>query len=107
MATDLEKARHGEWPQRTGSLAGWVLSRIGARLRGSRQSKARLKLVERIALAPRQTLALVEAEGRRFLVAASADGSPSFYPLDERAANPGSAAARTVRQGAQPARISW
>ena len=37
-------------------------------------------------LAPRQSLALVEAEGRRFLVATSAEGAPAFYPLDEQAA---------------------
>jgi hypothetical protein len=41
-------------------------------------------LVERIALAPRQSLALVEAEGRRFLVATSPEGAPAFYALDER-----------------------
>jgi flagellar biosynthetic protein FliP len=40
--------------------------------------------VERIALAPRQSLALVEAEGRRFLVATSPEGAPTFYALDER-----------------------
>jgi hypothetical protein len=40
-------------------------------------------LVERITLAPRQSLALIEAEGRRILVATSAEGRPAFYPLDE------------------------
>ncbi len=43
-------------------------------------------LLERIALAPRQSLALVEAEGRRFLVATSAEGGPAFYPLESRGA---------------------
>ena len=28
-------------------------------------------------------LALIEAEGRRILVATSAEGGPAFYPLDE------------------------
>jgi hypothetical protein len=64
-----------------GGLAGWLLRR----LRGGRRPQPRLALVERIALAPRQSLALVEAEGRRILVATSADGGPAFYPLDERA----------------------
>jgi hypothetical protein len=36
------------------------------------------RCVERIALAPRQSLALVEAEGRRFLVATSAEGGRRF-----------------------------
>jgi hypothetical protein len=34
-------------------------------------------------LAPRQSLALVEAEGRRLLVATSPEGAPTFYALDE------------------------
>jgi len=59
-------------------LAGWLLDR----LRGSRRPRPRLELVERIALAPRQSLALIEADGRRFLVATSPEGAPAFYPLD-------------------------
>ena len=39
--------------------------------------------VERITLAPRQSLALVEAEGRRILVATSPKAAPAFYALDE------------------------
>lgn len=64
-----------------GGLAGWLLER----LRRSRRPPPRLALLERIALAPRQSLALVEAEGRRFLVATSPEGAPAFYALDERA----------------------
>ena len=64
-----------------GGLAGWLLSRFRA---GVRQ-RPRLELLERIALAPRQSLALIEAEGRRFLVATSPEGAPAFYALDERA----------------------
>jgi flagellar biogenesis protein FliO len=45
----------------------------------------RLQILERIALAPRHTLALVESEGRRFLVATSPEGAPVFHSLDERA----------------------
>jgi hypothetical protein len=63
-----------------GGLVGWLL----ARLRSGGRPRPRLELVERIALAPRQSLSLIEAEGRRFLVATSAEGSPAFYPLDER-----------------------
>lgn len=63
-----------------GGLAGWVLDR----LRSSGRRRPRLELVERIALAPRQSLSLVEAEGRRFLVVTSPEGSPAFYALDER-----------------------
>jgi hypothetical protein len=96
-------------------LAGWLLDR----LRGSRRPRPRLELVERIALAPRQSLALIEAEGRRFLVATSPEGAPAFYPLDGelRPVN-ARASAGPVRppaypaadKGARPAvsaRVSW
>jgi len=63
-----------------GGWAGWLL----ARLRSGGRRRPRLELVERIALAPRQSLSLVEAEGRRFLVVTSPEGSPAFYALDER-----------------------
>lgn len=61
-----------------GGLAGWLLER----LRRRPETKPRLALLERITLAPRQTLALVEAEGRRILVATSPEGAPTFYALD-------------------------
>ncbi|MGA3009712.1 MAG: flagellar biosynthetic protein FliO [Terracidiphilus sp.] len=83
-----------------GGLAGWLLGRLKA---GGR-TRSRLELVERIALAPRQSLALVEAEGRRFLVATSPEGAPSFYALDER-----SSAQRDRQAGSArlAARVSW
>ena len=77
-------------------LAGWLIGK----LRGKRRERPRLELVERIALAPRQSLALVEAEGRRILVATSPEGGPAFYPLDERARSPST-------RGQQSPRISW
>jgi hypothetical protein len=61
-----------------GGLAGWLL----ARFRRAPRTRPHLALLERIALAPRQSLVLVEAEGRRLLVATSADCGPVFYPLD-------------------------
>lgn len=65
--------------QSCAGLAGWLLSR----LRGVRRPQPRLALLERITLAPRQSLSLVEADGRRFLIATSADGTPAFFCLDE------------------------
>ena len=87
-----------------GGLAVWLLNqwrsaRSGLALRGLGKQAPRLALVERITLAPRQTLALVEAEGRRFLVASSAEGAPAFYPLES-----GRASTRT--RGVK-ARVSW
>jgi flagellar biogenesis protein FliO len=81
-------------------LAGWLLGR----LRAGGGGRPKLALLERITLAPRQSLALVEAEGRRFLVATSPEGAPAFYALDERMApaRPGK------DRPAQPAaRVSW
>ena len=77
-----------------GGLVAWLLGRAQGRLRSS----PRLALIERIALSPRQSLALVEAEGLRFLVATADNGAPAFYPLDDRA--------RATRR-ASAARVSW
>lgn len=78
-------------------LAGWLLGR----LRNGARPQPRLALLERITLAPRQTLALVEAEGRRFLVATSPEGAPALFPLDEQRAED-----RPVRGAVRvPARI--
>jgi hypothetical protein len=77
-----------------GGLAGWLLGRLRNRVR----AQPRLALLERISLAPRQTLSLVEAEGRRFLIASSPEGSPAFYPLE----------GSRSRAGNQPrGRVSW
>ena len=81
--------------QKLGGLAGWFLRR----LRPHAHPRPSLALLERITLAPRQSLALVEAEGRRFLIATSAEGAPAFYALEYRAGRNVKAAART--------RISW
>lgn len=81
-----------------GGIAGWVM----ARWRRTRRNAPRLALLERIALAPRQSLALVEADGHRLLVATSADGGPAFYALDSCPSD------RTTRSATRhPARISW
>jgi hypothetical protein len=58
-------------------LAAWLL----AKLRRGALKEPRLALVERISLAPRQIVALVEADGQRFLVATSPEGAPVFFPL--------------------------
>jgi len=83
-----------------GGLAMWVLER----LRRTPRCAPRLALLERITLAPRQSLALVEAEGRRLLVATSPEGAPTFYALDGQPMRTVMArSASTKRAG----RISW
>lgn len=59
------------------SLLRWLIAKISGRVR----TESRLLLVERINLAPRQSLSLIEADGQRLLVATSADGAPAFYAL--------------------------
>lgn len=81
----------------TGGLAAWLVDRMR---RPGRRTKPRLELLERIALGPRQSLALVEAEGVRLLVATSAEGSPAFYRLSGREGN-------ADRQTRGSARVSW
>ena len=82
-------------------LGAWLLGR----LRGRRQAQPRLALLERITLAPRQSLALIEAEGRRILVATSPEGGPAFYPLDENGISRVRAGANGAPHGRQ--RTSW
>lgn len=79
----------------TAWLAAWLRRRWGA----SARRAPRLAMVERIALAPRQMLALVEAEGRRFLVATSPEGAATFYPLDPTG--------RSASSRGASGRVSW
>jgi hypothetical protein len=69
----------------------------------------RLALVERIALAPRQSLALVEAEGRRFLVATSPEGGPAFYALDaqNQRGTPARSSGSMRPVSSSAGRVSW
>jgi hypothetical protein len=92
-----------------GGVAGWLIARLAQR----RRPAHRLEVLERITLAPRQSLALIEAEGRRLLVATSAEGPPAFYNLDGQG-NPDGRAnihghGTSVSFGAEPRlrRISW
>ncbi len=77
---------------RPAGIAGWLL----ARLAPGRVQQPRLAVLERVTLAPRQSLALVEADGRRLLVGSSAEGGPVFYEL-----------ARPARAAERGRRISW
>jgi hypothetical protein len=96
MASGVDEKAGG-----SGGWAGWLL----ARWNGRRHAEPRLALVERITLAPRQSLALIEAEGRRILVATSPEGGPAFYPLDEPANSRTPASASVALHGRS--RVSW
>jgi hypothetical protein len=73
-------------------LGEWLL----ARLRRRALREPRLALVERISLAPRQIVALIEADGQRLLVATSSDGAPVFFPLKPSAPRRTTKRARTA-----------
>jgi flagellar biogenesis protein FliO len=88
-------------------LGGWLLKPLLNRLHRPRFREPRLALLERIALAPRQSLALVEAEGRRFLVATSAEGGPAFYALDGGARPAVRRAPRISAPRISAPRVSW
>jgi hypothetical protein len=70
----------GAAPGIVGGLTGWLL----ARLQGKSRPRPQLAVLERITLAPRQSLTLIEASGHRLLVATSADGTPAFYAVGGR-----------------------
>ena len=76
--------------------------RLLERMRRGRGIPPSLTLVERIALAPRQSLALVEVDGRRLLVATGPEGAPAFYALETR----GSRSTHDASTG-HSGRISW
>ena len=98
MRLEINRNSSGQNPL-AGGLSGWLLGRLLGGLRGERRQGPRLAMVEGIALAPRQSLALVEAEGRKFLIATSSEGAPTFYPLDERT--------RPAFSARSAARVSW
>ncbi|HWA94500.1 MAG TPA: flagellar biosynthetic protein FliO [Terracidiphilus sp.] len=65
----------GAWLAAWLRTSGWRMERKAA------QQASRLAIVERIPLAPRHQLALIEADGQRLLVALNQEGAPAFYPL--------------------------
>ena len=65
----------------TGRLGSQLAAWLSRRLHASSAPPAQLSILARIALGPRQSLALVEAEGVHVLVGTSADGPPSFFSL--------------------------
>jgi hypothetical protein len=86
LALERSGTASGIAPQIRPGLAAWLV----ARFRRRAITVPRLALVERISLAPRQTVALVEADGQRLLVATSSDGAPVFFPLKSVAPRPSS-----------------
>jgi hypothetical protein len=58
-------------------FVGWLLGRVRQRS----EVRRRLVLVERISLAPRQTVCLLEVDDQKLLIATAQDSSPSLCLL--------------------------
>ena len=95
MKEGLEKWKN---PAAVKRVAGWILGRLGH----TQRADDRLKLIQRIQVAPKQGLALVEVEGRRLLLATGSDGAPAFFPLEHP---PLAGPVRASRMSGR--RISW
>jgi len=78
LRAHLDNPRHHLAKRLGGGLAAWILNNWQTSL----ARPTRLALIARIPLGPRQAVALIEAEGMHLLVATSADGAASFFPLD-------------------------
>lgn len=83
------------------NLFGRILRQTGRK----RAVERRLALIERISLTQHQTLALVEADGRRLLVATSPDGAPAFFSLEQPQIGNGSIA--RLKSMGTGRRVSW
>ena len=109
----IDRKKIGPTLQECGGLLAWLVSRVRTGAQARQQRKSRLALLDRISLAPRQSLALVEAEGRCFLVGTSPDSGPVFYPLDGMPASVARATKRRANRtpvtatASIAARVSW
>lgn len=84
MNVKMESGRNRETLDLRSSVNGLtdrLLQQFRRQFKGMAQAPPRLVLIERIALAPRQSLALVEAEGQQLLIATSPESAPVFYAL--------------------------
>jgi hypothetical protein len=77
LRAHLDNPRHQLARKLGSALAAWMFSNFQPSL----ARPVRLALIGRIPLGPRQSVALVEAEGMHLLVATSTDGAASFFPL--------------------------
>jgi hypothetical protein len=83
----------------THRLGSGLIARLLRGWQVSAERPARLALIARIELGARQTVALIEAEGERLLVASSADGGVSFFPLNGSDSNRDESSARPFGMG--------
>lgn len=92
-----------------GGVFGWLVKKLKTGFAQREQHGSRLTLLDRISLAPRQSLVLIEAEGRRILVATSSDGGSAFFALDGEAHRASDRPHRfsTESKLTESSRVSW
>ena len=64
------------------SLGSWMVNR----LRSRSEVVAKVRILERLRVTPRNGLVLIEIEGERLLMATSEGSAPAIYPLKRPAA---------------------
>lgn len=77
LRANLDHPAHRVGSRLGSGLTAWLARHFQA----SSSPPPQLSILARIALGPRQSLALVEAEGVHVLVGIASDGPPSFFPL--------------------------
>jgi hypothetical protein len=95
LAVELRSTTPDKDQQKRPGMAAW----LAGCFRHRALNEHRLTMVEKINLAPHQTVTLIEADGQRLLVATSGDGTPSFYPLKDAASGSDLTVANRGRMG--------
>ncbi|HTH43250.1 MAG TPA: flagellar biosynthetic protein FliO [Terracidiphilus sp.] len=109
----IDRGKVGRTLRECGGVVAWLLYRLQTGAKAREERKSQLTLLDRISLAPRQSLALVEAEGRRFLIGTSPDSGPVFYALQPSSATLAQLAKpRALKSlagfpGSKSTRVSW
>lgn len=102
-SSSLQAASVRNWPRR---ILEWAMVGLLRSWQRSTARPARLAVIERISLGPKQSLVLVEADGVRLLVATSGEAASAFFPLSSPASvasiENGAALSPSVPSGVAP-----
>lgn len=89
LTAGVPRGMRSDFSLRGRGLGAWLMSRFRSRCNAT----ARLRMLENIRITPRLSVALIEADGERFLVATSDTGGPVFLPLSKARRMPSGAKA--------------
>lgn len=79
-----KEARNGLIPNWTG-----IVGRLFGHIHQIAATPRRLAVVQRISVGPRQSIALIEADGEALLVGTSSEGPPQFYRISSKSPSRG------------------